>query len=59
MLTISRMKGAKLVPPFLVNNPDISILPARTNESPLTTSKQSSVSTVNRVSRGNYLNINR
>lgn len=56
-----RSNEVKLVPQFLVNNPNISITPTRSNQSPTTVPKQSPVSAVNRVSIGNlfdnYLNI--
>jgi len=55
MFLITRLNEVKLVPQFLVNNPNISITPTRSNQTPSTLTKQSPVSTMNLVSRGNLI----
>lgn len=43
------------MPPFLVNNPNISIIPANKNQSSTTLPKQPPVSTISRVPQGNIV----
>lgn len=44
-----------LMPSILVNNPNISIIPASSSKSPNAPSKQAPISTVNMKSQGNIV----